>query len=151
MLVLPFSRHFEEWEQDKGLKTEFRKPENLSGILNWMIQGLREYRKRGLAAPDAIKEATREYRKDSDKLSRFLEDAVEENLDGEIRLTLLYSAYKLWCKENGQYAESNRVFRRGLEKTGVQIKRKRPVGRVENPTDFVLGYILISDYLLSVG
>ena len=44
VLVLPFSRHFEEWEQDKGLKDEFRKPENLSAVLNWLLKGLADYR-----------------------------------------------------------------------------------------------------------
>ena len=27
VLIVPFERHFEPWEQDKGLKAEFRKPE----------------------------------------------------------------------------------------------------------------------------
>lgn len=148
--VIPFSRHFEEWEQDRSLKTEFRKPENQSGILNWMIHGLREYMKRGLTAPEAIRAATAEYRKDSDKLSRFMDDALEQTPDGEVRLSLLYSAYKVWCRENGQYPESSRHFRRGLERTEVQIVRKRPVGGGENTT-VVIGYRLFAEYLLDVG
>ncbi len=32
--IIPFERHFEEYEQDLGLKDEFSRQENLSGILN---------------------------------------------------------------------------------------------------------------------
>ncbi len=32
VLIIPFDRHFEEYEQDKGLKAEFRKPEVQSAI-----------------------------------------------------------------------------------------------------------------------
>ena len=60
-LVLTFGRHFEEWEQDKGLKAELRQPENQSGILNWLIQGFREYQKRGLTPPEAVRSATQDW------------------------------------------------------------------------------------------
>ncbi len=33
VLIIPFDKHFEEWEQDKGLKAEFGKPEVQSAIL----------------------------------------------------------------------------------------------------------------------
>ena len=39
VLIIPFDRHFEEWEQDKTLKAEFRKPEVKSAILNWLLDG----------------------------------------------------------------------------------------------------------------
>ena len=38
--IIPFDRHFEENEQDKELKSTFAKPENMSGILNWMLGGI---------------------------------------------------------------------------------------------------------------
>jgi len=40
--IIPFERHFEEWEQDKNLKNLFSREENLSGILNWVIEGYRK-------------------------------------------------------------------------------------------------------------
>ena len=145
-LVLPFSRHFEDWEQDKGLKSEFRKPENQSGILNWLIQGFQKYQEHGLTPPESVRAATRDYRQDSDKVARFMEDAMEQVPDSEIRLTLLYAAFKLWCQQNGQYVESSRNFRRLLERTGVQIVKKRPKDGGENTT-MVIGYTVVPDYL----
>jgi putative DNA primase/helicase len=143
-LVLTFGRHFEPWEQDKGLKAELRKPENQSGILNWLIQGFKEYQKRGLTPPKSVQIATQEYRKDSDKVARFVEETLNQDTLGEVRLTLLYSAYKIWCRDNGLYPESSRNFRRSLEQTGVHFARKRPDAGGENTT-MVMGYSLLSE------
>lgn len=38
IVIIPFDRHFEEWEQEQNLKMEFSKPEAASAILNWLIE-----------------------------------------------------------------------------------------------------------------
>lgn len=58
--MVSFDRHFEPHEQDKHLKDKLRRKEDLSGILNWCLEGLRLYRKDGLKAPEAVqKQRTR--------------------------------------------------------------------------------------------
>lgn len=143
-LVLPFSRHFEEHEQDRNLKKLFREPANQSGILNWLIQGLREYREHGLHAPAAVKAATAEYRRDSDKVAQFTEDRLHRKPDAAVRLTLVYSAYKLWCVDSGCYPESISVFKRKLLTTGLLIEKRRP-SSTEGATPMIVGYELTSD------
>lgn len=65
---IPFGRHFEENKQNKGLKQLFAEPENMSGILNWMLEGYRMYRSQGLTMPDSVKQATMDYQMFSDKI-----------------------------------------------------------------------------------
>ena len=143
-LVLPFSRHFEEWEQDKGLKRLFREPENQSGILNWLIEGLKEYMAHGLHAPAAVRAAMAEYRRDSDKVARFMEERLLQGAELKVRSSLVYAAYKLWCKANGHCAESSRQFRQKLLSTGVRIEKRRPTP-TESATDTLIGYALAGD------
>ena len=71
MKIIPFERHFGEGDRDDGLKTELASPENLSGILNWCLEGLRLIEETGFDAPPAVQAATDEYRKNSDKIGRF--------------------------------------------------------------------------------
>ena len=144
-LVLPFSRHFEEEEQDKGLKRLFREPENQSAILNWLIEGLREYLAHGLHAPAAVKAATAEYRRDSDKVARFMEERLRQGPGLEDRVTHIYAAYKLWCQANGQYAESSHQFRRKLLGMGMQFVKKRP-SSTEGATEMLMGYALTGEW-----
>ncbi len=70
--VVSFDRHFEPQEQDKDLKNRLRDKSEMSGILNWCIEGLRLYRKEGLKLPAAVQIATDTYRTDSDKVSSYL-------------------------------------------------------------------------------
>ena len=76
--TIPFERHFEEWEQDKKLKELFAEPGNLSGILNWCIEGLRLLETEGFKEPQAVRDATSEYEHESDKIALFMEECLQE-------------------------------------------------------------------------
>lgn len=75
--VIPFERHFSPEQQDRSLKMELRKPENLSGILNWLIDGYRMMQIEGLNITEKIAVATKEYQND---MSFDLEDFFNQNL-----------------------------------------------------------------------
>ena len=57
--LIPFERHFEENEQDKDLKKFFAEESNLSGILNWCLEGYRMYLSEGLKPPASVLKATK--------------------------------------------------------------------------------------------
>lgn len=123
--VLPFNRHFADSEQDKTLKK--RLEGELPGVLNWCLEGLRLMQGTGFAPPPAVLDATARYRRDSDKIARFVEEVLVADPQGEVRMTALYAAYKDWCRGNGLLAESLPHFRQGLGALG-EIKTKRPQG-----------------------
>ena len=75
--IIPFERHFEDHEQDKTLKATLCSPENLSGILNWCIEGYRLFKKEGLREPGAVVAATTQYKDDNDRLLQFAESWLE--------------------------------------------------------------------------
>ncbi len=80
VVIIPFERHFDESEQDKNLKREFAKPKNQSAILNWLIEGYQLLKKEGLTLPDSVKTATEAYKRGSDKIALFFEDALERKV-----------------------------------------------------------------------
>ena len=59
--IIPFNRHFTAEERDIDLKSFFARSENLSGILNWCLEGFRLYMTEGLDMPDSVENATKEY------------------------------------------------------------------------------------------
>lgn len=123
--IIPFERHFEEWEQDKGLKAEFTKEENLSGILNWVLDGYRKLKQTGFNVPSSVTEATLSYQRENDKVAQFIEEKLEENGNSEERTSEVYLAYQNWCRENGYYPENACNFKSALSNIGTII-RKRP-------------------------
>lgn len=138
--VLVFGRHFAPEEQDKSLKRKLGKAENLSGILNWCLDGLRLMQETGLTAPPSVLEATAQYQLDSDKVSRFILEAMTPDPREEIRTEDAYKAYQQWCWKNGQQPESYPRFRENIA-AHAEIKRKRPngAGRGSNPVSIICG------------
>jgi P4 family phage/plasmid primase-like protien len=53
----------------------------LPGVMNWIIQGLRDYREHGLGEPEAVTKAVRAHRTDVDPVAQFLNEGA---LDGYI-------------------------------------------------------------------
>ena len=138
--TIPFERHFEEYEQDKRLKELFALPENLSDILNWCIEGLQLLDIEGFDEPEIVRQATKDYAHNSDKMALFMEECLLEESGAMCRTSRLYGAYSRWCEENGFHAENVRNFRSLLAGYG-QVDRRRPSPR-EEKTTVLLGYRL---------
>lgn len=138
--VIPFERHFTEAEQDKGLKKKLRKAANLSGLLNWCLDGLWMMRETGLEPPAAVQAATADYRKDSDKIARFVDEMMEPDPLGEIRTEDAYQAYQEWCSRNGQRSEAMPAWKQRME-THTVIRRQRPqgAGKTASKLSLILG------------
>ena len=122
--IIPFTRHFEDHEQDKTLKTTLMQPENLSGILNWCIEGYKLYKVEGLDEPDEVKTATEEYRVDSDRIAQFMAQCLKKEKGSEIKASAIYSHYKEWCCDNGCKYESSQNFYKRLSLDYSIVKRR---------------------------
>ena len=116
--VISFDRHFEPHEQDKHLKEKLRSSSELSGILNWCIEGLRLYRKQGLEPPDKVKEATNTYRADSDKVGSFINECLTKT-GRNSKAKDVYDAYSTWCDDNGYGCENKGNFFSELKNKGL--------------------------------
>lgn len=116
--VVSFDRHFEPHEQDKKLKEKLRDPKELSGILNWCVEGLRLYRCEGLEPPEAVKVATESYREASDKIGNFISECLVPS-ERNSKAGDVYDAYVTWCSDNGYGTENKGNFFSELKTKGV--------------------------------
>lgn len=140
IVIIPFSRHFEENEQEKDLKQQFEKPECQSAILNWLIEGYQRVQKIGLIQPESVKKAIDEYKHDSNKFRQFVDEVMVEEPTAEIKTAVVYDKYRQWCQVNGCYPESSRNFNQEL-RGFAQIVKKRPRGS-GNATTLLIGYTI---------
>jgi putative DNA primase/helicase len=128
MIIIPFTRHFTEAEQDKNLKKTLRYANNLSGILNWLIEGYRLLKAEGLEPSERIKQALADYRQDSDVIGAFLAEMVTESPNGRLLTRDLFQCYCAWLKDTGLRALSVQQFVSELRKR-YTIKRYGAVGK----------------------
>jgi putative DNA primase/helicase len=102
-----------------------------SGILNWAIEGLRQYFKVGLLAPPEVLEATKEYRDEENLAKRFLDAkcSVTPNAEGSAdgpeiwaRPDGLQSAFREWCMALG-ISHQGTNLKEVLEQLGYRQER----------------------------
>jgi len=125
IVVIPFNKHFAEEEQDKTLKAQLRTPQALSGVLNWMLEGLRLYRAEGLEPPQSIRAEILAYQHDSDKIGQFMEECAEEVSGACAQMSTAYNAYQDWCRANGFMGESIRTFGLSIRSKGYRVDHRK--------------------------
>lgn len=137
--VITFDKHFKLEEQDKGLKDRLKEPENISGLLNWCLIGLKRYYAEGAAPPESVRAATAEYRANSDKVGNFIRECLKESKKNTT-LKDVYDKYSEWCRENGFGTENKGNLRDELKAKGIFAER----GTVNGKTckNIVKGYVI---------
>ena len=89
-------------EKRKADYGDFLFNEESSGILNWMLEGLKRYQGRGrLLESDRVNIATTNFRMEGSPIGEFLMDEcfITLNPEDQIIRTMLYSAYVGYCHE----------------------------------------------------
>lgn len=66
------------------------------GILNWLIEGFRDYRENGFIEPQTVKNATGGYREQSDQLGQFIADRCIIEPSACVSSNELYRQYEDW-------------------------------------------------------
>ncbi|MCA1623851.1 MAG: phage/plasmid primase, P4 family [Acidobacteria bacterium] len=123
IVLVPFTQNF-DGREEAGLKEKLL--DELPGILNWAIEGLRKWREKGLEhLPAAVTEATTKYKEDSDTVGQWLEQKTTENPTAIIRSSEAYNSYKTWAEENGYHYLGIKTFKSSLEERGFNWSRKK--------------------------
>ncbi len=102
--------------------------EELAGIFNWLLEGVRKYRERGLSEPAAMSEAVKEYRDENDPVSQFLAEFVEAgrievSAEATIEASKLYNVFAIYCDENNiKFRLTPNKFGRIMTSRGFELR-----------------------------
>jgi putative DNA primase/helicase len=127
--IIPFERHFTDAEQDHGLKGLFRKADNKSAILNWLIDGYRLMLDKGMDVSARMQSALDEYRTESDILGGFFAEKIIPAEGKKLQTSALYAAYTVQMRLSGSRPMSVQSFV-GEVKKRYQVGRDRSLGTV---------------------
>jgi len=101
----------------KKLKSE------LSGLLNWALEGCLEWQKNGLGIPEDVIGATEKYREEMDLVRRFISECCINNSLAKVNSTQLKEEFTKWLKRIGEDPVSQKDFRIRLKDCGYINKR----------------------------
>lgn len=96
-----------------------------SGILNWLLEGARDYLENGLFIAEKVAAVTQDYREEMDPIGRFAQDCVRRRDGYRIKARVLYEAYKSWAAANAVTACFETRFAREMEKKFEKDRRGR--------------------------
>lgn len=119
--LVPFDETIRPEERDPFLADKLRS--ELSGILNWALRGLAEWRSGGLSPPGAVKAASSNYRTEMDVIGRFLEDSCEVGPHLSCAVAELRRAYDAWCRVEGEAPISSKALTQRLLARGIEPAR----------------------------
>lgn len=137
-VLLPFYRTFDESNRDEHLLEKLTTEEELSGLLNFALRGLKKLRdERGFQDVD-LQEIRRQYELGASRIKPFIEEECilqpgNENL--WIESAKLREAFKRYCSERGSKYIDESNFGEQLKALGVIHKQKR-IGRERPRCEF---------------
>lgn len=114
--LIPFLADFENRE-DKTLHETLQS--ELAGILQWALEGLRQWWQRGLDTPEIVRKATDRYRAESDQTGRWITDSMVQVSNVSVTVAQAYQNYKAWCETNGETVMSQSKLSRVLLEKGI--------------------------------
>ena len=127
VLLVPHEVTIPPEERDRTLTSKLR--DELPGILNWAIDGLRAWKGKGLKPPERVRAATAEYREEMDILGDYIAVRCLVKDGAHCPTGALYADYEYWCQDNGEDAVKKRTFSILLKERGFGDDMRTIAGR----------------------
>jgi P4 family phage/plasmid primase-like protien len=116
--LTPFDVTIPEDQRDPRLLEALK--EEGPGILNWALEGLRQWQTGGLAVPTKIEAATAAYRDEQDVIGEWIADQCTTGAGYTARKDQLYEAYRSWALKNGHQPMAQKRLTRRLNERGFK-------------------------------
>lgn len=121
IILFPWSFTVPKEKIDRMLSAKLRA--EASGILNRLLDGIRDWIDHGLVLPDDVDQATQEYRSDSDPLGRFLTVCVAMDPDSRVQSSDLHELFCAWAKANSATEWSPKGLAMAMKERGFHIEK----------------------------
>lgn len=122
-IFIVFPNKFEGKSADENLLDKLADEEEFSGLLNQVLQALKELLIQGeFSDSKTVEELKRIYLVNSNSVSAFLEECVERGTGGKVHKETMYEAYVNWCPASVNPI-SKKKFDGMLKKSGINFER----------------------------
>ena len=96
-----------------------------SGILNWMLDGLRQWKANGqsIKLPAGVVNATMQFREESDIIGKWMDESATLGHLATWESGCAYGSFKLWSEQAGIRPFTKNRFTRNLKERGISQQR----------------------------
>jgi len=122
VVLVPFTVTIPEKDRDPHL---FDKLQAEAGqILSWAIEGALQWQRMGLAVPDRVAAASRDYLDGEDTLGQFLADETVESPGAWVQNSDLLLRFKQWCDAQGLQPWTSHTLTKAMKERSFQDCRR---------------------------
>lgn len=121
--MIPFTVQIPPDKVDRNLKYKLKA--EMTGIFRWCVDGCLLWQQEGLKMPRAVMESVREYRREMDVISAFIEDRCQTGKGLSVQSSQLYAAYLSWAESGNEYKMSATKFSMEIAKRFEKVKGKK--------------------------
>lgn len=119
--LIPFNRTFTDQDKDPDLLPKLE--QELSGILNFAIDGLRRLRQRGkLPTAAAVDRAIAEYRHETNAVAQWINERTVALPEPATLASALYADYTVWSRGNGREPYNSTNFGKELKRLQIGFR-----------------------------
>jgi putative DNA primase/helicase len=122
LILVPFEAVIPEERRDLDLREKLTSETELSGILNWALEGLASYQHHGLLIPKKCREFLAETKRENDNFTMWADHCLVDLPGHFLPAAALNRNYVKWCKDQGRPI-SNREFAARLKRRGYTADR----------------------------
>lgn len=114
--------------EDRHLEETLRR--EAPGILRVLVAASASWSAGGLAPPAKITDAGADYRESQDVVGAFLEETCESGPGFSTSRSVLFSAYKYWAEDAGEFLHGKHAFNRIIQERGFALVKPRGGGEI---------------------
>jgi len=123
--IVEFPNHFSKEDENFDPYLSDKLMGELSGILNWAIEGLKRLKARGyFDIPQKINDAKEEYKFNNDHIKAFLDEKTEPQKSEYILRKKLYKEYKRYCSTNNFKPQTKQKLGEVVKNSGYSSETK---------------------------
>lgn len=125
LVVVPFLAKFRGQSGEIKDYTSYLFDRCAGAVLAWIIEGARRVIANGfmIDRPEQVEDAITEYKSESDWLREFMDARCVKDKKEMVKGGELYSAYRSYCDDTGDYKRSNSDFSKAIEAAGFMAFR----------------------------
>lgn len=138
--LVPWEVSINEGERDINLSRKLAA--EAPGILNWIVEGARQFLAEGFTLPAGVRDATERYRQEEDVVTKFADEVLRIG-DGWMRASDLRQELSRWAEDTGCIAPPLKDVTEWLRGRGCRSERRRIAGQ---HTTVWLGVSLLGVY-----
>ena len=98
-----------------------------AGILNWLLDGWRDYKAQGLALPEAWRDLRDRLLEGADSVAQFLREMTEPAEDGRLPRGDFNRVFAIWAEEEGAATWSSQAVNNAMIEAGHVTRKVRGV------------------------